>query len=433
MARFPRTGLENGAVHLNKAFFIGISKPIPNLQAHFASAQTPKSLKFLDGLRGFAALYVVFFHISAEFWGYQAKHIGPSRLMLVWQKLFGFAGHACVTLFICLSGFSLFLPLAKRQNQGLQTATELRNYAIRRALRIIPPYYATILIVLALAVMIPGINTLTSTIWNNAIPIFDTKSIVFHVLLIHGFDRTTLYQLSPQLWSIGTEAQIYLWLPFVIVPLARRRSIELAVSVSLAFSMAVLFVPALDGVCLHYVFSFTLGAYAAHLAFQKAPLRDSVQNLTSLLILLQVVLVATFAELQGSDFGLQDILLTVPFAILLYALAKSHSKTFLARFPNRLLGSRLCQFLGRISYSLYLIHYVIIAAVHSVCVQSGLSVSSTVLSLMIIAPLLAILAATLMRRLIEEPFLKISAKFRESPSQPPNPPNLPILSPGSAL
>ncbi|MEI7987172.1 MAG: hypothetical protein WCI55_16235, partial [Armatimonadota bacterium] len=64
-------------------------------------------LSYLDGIRGLSALYVMMYHIYHELTNYQSQHIGPSRLIFVIQKLFGWGGHDCVTVFICLSGFSL--------------------------------------------------------------------------------------------------------------------------------------------------------------------------------------------------------------------------------------------------------------------------------------------------------------------------------------
>lgn len=337
--------------------------------------------------------------------------------MLAWQTLFGFGGHACVTLFICLSGFSLAISVAKNNYTGLTSKAEIKNYAVRRFLRIAPPYYVAILFVLGCALLVPGINTLDSSIWRNALPIFDTRSIILHVLLLHGLDAQSLYQLSPQFWSIGTEAQIYVWLPFVVVPLARWKSVEWTVTSALVFSAVTMFFPAIRGACLHYVFTFTLGVYAADLVFNKTAKAKRTRLLTLLAIGLQALLVAWFARYQGDNFGFQDTLLTIPFALTLYFLASSDGRKGVTQFFNKILSTRIAGFFGRISYSLYLVHYVLIAAIHSTCVQYALPVSITVLLLMTLAPLLSIVIATIMRKWVEEPFLRISANFR--PARPP--------------
>jgi peptidoglycan/LPS O-acetylase OafA/YrhL len=232
------------------------------------------------------------------------------------------------------------------------------------------------------------------------------------VLLIHALDGQTLSQLSPQFWSIGTEAQIYLWLPFVIVPLARWKSIEWAVTASLLVSCITFLFPPIHGACLHYVFTFTLGVYAADAAFNQSPRKARSKALTLFAILGQAVLVAFFAETRGSTFGLQDTLLTIPFALLLYFLASSDARNGVVKLLHWVLSSRLCAFFGKISYSLYLVHYVVIAAVHSLALQYALPIHVTVLLLMIVAPILSTALATIMRQLVEAPAMRLSSRFR---------------------
>src|SRR5688572_10670209 len=104
-----------------------------------------RRLPFLDGLRGLASLYVLLFHqMTLTIYGH-GELTGVMKVLRAW---FG-EGHFSVVFFIVLSGFSLMLPLARG---GVETLRgKLAQFAFRRARRIMPPYYAAL--VLSIAVL----------------------------------------------------------------------------------------------------------------------------------------------------------------------------------------------------------------------------------------------------------------------------------------
>ncbi len=70
-------------------------------------------------------------------------------------------------------------------------------------------------------------------------------------------------------------------------------------------------------------------------------------------------------------------------------------------------------FLGKISYSLYLVHYVIIGFLHALFVANGLSVHLTVIGLILGAPLLSIFIAKLLQMSVEAPSMKLAKNYRD--------------------
>ena len=94
-------------------------------------------------MRGLAALQVVFIHVFYEpSLGLYSHHF---------MYLLGASYHRIpVDVFIVLSGFCLLLPIARR---GLVMAS-WRDWFRRRALRILPPYYAVVLISLLLSSLV---------------------------------------------------------------------------------------------------------------------------------------------------------------------------------------------------------------------------------------------------------------------------------------
>ena len=95
----------------------------------------------LDGVRGLAALYVVVHHCwLMSFPGYPANS-GPA-----WTGPLVY-GHFAVVVFIVLSGFSLAIAPA-RNGWRLDG---LGRYAVRRARRILPPYWVALVFSLVIA------------------------------------------------------------------------------------------------------------------------------------------------------------------------------------------------------------------------------------------------------------------------------------------
>src|SRR5712692_9378161 len=100
------------------------------------------SITVLDGVRGVAVLMVIVFHVNRvtgdNLWN-QAEYPLASSIST--------AGGIGVTLFFVLSGFLLFMPFAK----ALLYKTDwplARVFYMRRVLRIIPAYYASLFLII---------------------------------------------------------------------------------------------------------------------------------------------------------------------------------------------------------------------------------------------------------------------------------------------
>lgn len=117
---------------------------------------------YLDGLRGLAALFVVFCHYSytsfviAEGWGYKGRNYHVLRLPIV--RLF-YAGPAMVAIFFVVSGYALSLkPLklirgARSGEEDGSFARTLSSSVFRRGIRLfIPTAASTLLVVLMIRI-----------------------------------------------------------------------------------------------------------------------------------------------------------------------------------------------------------------------------------------------------------------------------------------
>ena len=185
-------------------------------------------LPFLDGVRGLAALYVVFYHAyctsdcSTTGW----RHTLPPLLEKLLRWLLH--GNVGVDVFIVLSGFCLMLPVATNPARQLEGGTA--RYIARRARRILPPYFAVVILSLALIALVPALGAKANVYWDCALPAFQPDALLSHLFVVHNFSPDWSSKIGYPLWSVATEWQIYFFLPLLILPLWRRLGLIAAVA-----------------------------------------------------------------------------------------------------------------------------------------------------------------------------------------------------------
>jgi len=145
-------------------------------------------LKGLNGLRAIAAISVVVAHI--HFRGSQFKGIWPQGL-----------GSYSVTIFFTLSGFLItYLLLTEKKKAEIS----IRNFYIRRILRIWPLYFAYLLVaIILICIQTPGKLP-------GLLPFY-----LFFAANVPNILSTSLPYLG-HYWSLGVEEQFYLFWPWLI-------------------------------------------------------------------------------------------------------------------------------------------------------------------------------------------------------------------------
>ncbi len=173
------------------------------------------SIAAVDGLRGVAVLLTVGFHLL---WRLQ---INPNTdaatvnllnsSMGVWN--FGLTG---VELFFVLSGFLLSIPYA-RAMLGLAPFPSTRKFFVRRALRILPAYWASLLLIVIF--LEPRFITDPTKQFH----------LFYHFFLIHDWTWATNNSINSPYWTMAVESHFYLLLPLIgaaMVVLAGRQKVE---------------------------------------------------------------------------------------------------------------------------------------------------------------------------------------------------------------
>jgi peptidoglycan/LPS O-acetylase OafA/YrhL len=154
----------------------------------------------LDGLRVIAAMAVLVIHVGGEtgfaFTGSPASWV-VSR------------GDVGVPIFFVLSGLLLYRPWARAVIQGRQ-APAARTYLWRRALRILPAYWAVVIIAL------PAMNAAHAA---SPVAWFQYLGLL-QVYDPHPWWQGTGAQGLGQMWSLAVEASFYVLLPVFAAVLA---------------------------------------------------------------------------------------------------------------------------------------------------------------------------------------------------------------------
>lgn len=339
--------------------------------------ETPKAnrLAFLDGLRGLAALYVVIDHLSLAVYGLPgAQRLNPVETLF--QQVFGM-GHYAVALFIVLSGFSLMLPVARSEDGRLQGG--FWGYIMRRARRILPPYYAALAVSLLLIAVMPNLEHTGGFEWKGTSPAWSSGSVISHLLLIHNLKLAWFLSINPAMWSIAVEWQIYFVFALLLLPVYRRFGLAGAAGASVIVSLwpRVLFHGNYDYTHPQFVGLFTLGMMGAVLAYPKVKpsigaVRQRSWNAKILILCALTGIVALLRAYWSGSHAYFLVILAdwIPGAAVVCLLvklteARNSSQTRSRWSLAALLEARPTVALGHFSYSLYLIHVPIIALLRS--------------------------------------------------------------------
>lgn len=296
---------------------------------------------FIDVLRGLAALWVVLFHAHLD-----DRLDSLEQILPPWIDAPLFAwGSLGVSVFFVLSGFVIAHSL---RNAAIDF-TYLRQFTLRRLIRLSPPYYASILITLAFALLASYTKGQPFEPMGQAFSIARWVAHLFYVQELIGF-----VNFNDVYWTLGLEIQSYLLL-CVFIGLAQRlkkqyriRAAFALVFVPTALVAAVFPIAISPGlgravVIFPLLYSFLLGVFA-HWCWQHKFSRIWFYLYSAALLVAGIIHHAGFT------------IVSVSVALLLLEVGRA------GQLSELLKGSAL-RFLGDISYSLFLTHTPVIGVV----------------------------------------------------------------------
>jgi peptidoglycan/LPS O-acetylase OafA/YrhL len=318
----------------------------------------PVRLAFLDGLRGLAALYVVFFHVYHPL-ANDVLQNGALRYTMIWAM----AGRYAVAVFIVLSGFVLMLPVTRAGDGSLRGG--LTGFLRRRARRILPPYFASLALSLALVWLFEKPLSIAGRYGNALLPAFAPDNLIAHGLLLHNLSDAWIFKINSALWSVATEWQIYSLFAVVLLPVARRLPVWVCIPFGLLTGITVHMVGAVTtSAAFWFIGLFAMGMLASELTFGRTRWPLPWLPLSALAF---GAFVVTFAVLEfGSSWLGQTARM-----LLLDTLIGGATLCFIVACAQRpALGSWLegpvLRALGAFSYSLYLTHFPVLTITDAV-------------------------------------------------------------------
>ncbi len=382
---------------------------IPQTERYFFNA-TPA----LDGLRAVAALSVFMVHYYQEVelnLSFGAIDIG------LWM----FNGNTGVALFFILSGFLLSIPfwLSKVNNQPFPN---IKYYFIRRAARILPAYYTCLVGVLILQLLMGSV--------------LNFNSIISHLFFLHNHKDYQVLDLNPPFWSLAVEVQFYLFLPLFFLVVRR-----LKYNVSLLLFSAAVFVSYLtylalmkvliaadawpihfpliwpfgvslesaDGGALRYATlahlpHFLLGVATAALFIVKGQWFSQKWQLSEGLfwgacVGIFAILATSLDNIFEVEFGRYNF----PYVPILLAVMVFTAP--LGKVSKYLLQRPVVLWIGKLSYGIYLYHYLVLNGVKRVFGYISFAVNDNMLLFALVSFCLTLAIAYLSYRLIERPIL----------------------------
>jgi peptidoglycan/LPS O-acetylase OafA/YrhL len=365
-------------------------------------------------MRGIAAFLVFLYHYEALHPGIRLDLAVPLIGSILQFPLgFGFAG---VDIFFVLSGFLLTLPFA-RATLGGECRPHLTHYFKRRFLRVFPAYYAQLFIILAIGGWF--------VTWSPQPP----TSFIAHLLMFFNIGRNPVTPLVGVWWTLPVEMGFYLLLPLLAPFLRPRRWIPvllLGMVLSMVYrswaaahfgplgsAQAFLAASQLPG----NLAEFLLGASAAVLV-QFVSLNGRPRPAAWILDLLFVLglIIPAFWLWQvvlsaGADYWLGHWgMIVAPLALGLPLSMAVLGLYWGSRIGSFLLANRVIYFLGLISYSLYLWHFVVMQQIQLVIGETYASLPHWVTFPLSIVAVTG--AATISYYLVERPFYRLKS-FRQ--------------------
>jgi peptidoglycan/LPS O-acetylase OafA/YrhL len=300
--------------------------------------------KQITGLRAVAVLAVLSSH-----WIFNVRENGLRKYFLFrfFQDLdLGFLG---VNLFFVLSGFLITEILIKRQNSN-NLKVVLREFYINRILRIFPIYYGVVIVA-----FIANLD--------NGRHLF-LFNLTYTLNFYNSFTGDIGHGLS-HLWSLCVEEQFYLVWPLLVLVTSPKFHLRLFITIivlSVLFKITLVVTNAPNYSTCNYrltpscMDALGIGALLAYLKIHKPLYLGKLLKSTIVpaILLAVYLLIVLSGSISPSFVILKGIVLSSFCFYIIGRAAHNHNNKL-----GRVLNNKFVQFLGKISYGVYLYHLII--------------------------------------------------------------------------
>lgn len=348
---------------------------------------------YIDALRGFAIIGVISTH-AVSLAGVSGR----------WRQVLEMGGYG-VQLFFVISACLIFMTY----DRALQREQHpVRNFFIRRLLRIVPVYWAGI-------VLYSAVYGLESRGWRDGPELWHVPT---HVTLTNLFFPEAMSSVVPGGWSISCEVIFYMTVPLWFVLIRNQLSALVFFVVAIAIGIAtVTFGPALFGDNFAHLppslmyqywyrsFPNQLSIFAVgillYMVIRDATWLERLQRPAVNLVLIAFALVLVALRMKvWMPLSLHNVC-AISFAII---------GLCLSQIQWRALVNEPIRFVGRISYSSYLLHFLVLHTLYRLGL-SGLPPIPMAAALFVLGTAFTIPLAYVSFRLIEMPATSLARRI----------------------
>lgn len=361
-----------------------------------------KKLDYIDAVRGIAVLLVLLVHTLTFLGGSNLNHFFR---MAVEQGRMG------VQLFYIASAFTLFYSMSQR---GVTEKFSNINFYIRRFFRIAPLFYVATAYYFwqytafpAPAIGAADVNSFT--VWN----------VLSHLTFTHGLSPYWINTIVPGGWSVAVEMMFYLFVPafYLLYTKYGVKFLYLALALSVAVSWV------LDYTAFYYLgtgMSEYWHAFLYYNFFTQLPvfvfgmiIYDHVisnrNSLKPVFIISSASLVLFLLSLFLNKYTASGVFAG---SMLFLSAVLGLAVILLSRWSPKLIVNKFSRYIGKISYSMYLVHFAAIFVIMSIFEEMLLGGNEVVfLGCFLALVALTVAISSLTYRYIEKPFIIIGNKL----------------------
>jgi peptidoglycan/LPS O-acetylase OafA/YrhL len=340
-------------------------------------------LSFADGLRGLAALWVVLFHLAEGSHIENLKNLLPNFAYNIFFSL----GHLGVAVFFVLSGFVMALTAHKVKFDIHNTY----KFIARRLARLAPPYYFAIVF----ALLFIFIKSKALHISYTAPTLID---LLQHAFFVQDFFNTP--QINTVFWTLCIEVQFYIAFALLVwfadslekqfkLSSARNITIIVVCIVALLWPLKIVSTAFWAGGFLGFWYSFLAGVILCWGWLNKGFLLKIAIAYCIILLIIGLIYQDSFTLMAAITANL-----------LILAGLKEKMHTWL--------NWRVLQWLGLVSYSLYLLHNPVTGASINIAKKIFPNSLFTDIFNMCLSIIVCLVAAYIAFLIVERPSIKLS-------------------------
>ena len=377
-------------------------------------------LKYIDALRGLAIMGVLIVHCGQK---------GSNEALPVIIQSAILNGAHGVQLFYVASAFTLFLSIANQKALGKNMWSQ---FFARRFFRIAPMYYLGICYYL-------WQDGFGERYWLGDASHITVSNVIANIFFVHGFNPYWITSVVPGGWSIAVEMMFYCLIPLLFCRITNTqqafRLLLIVLLIRAALQFALIRIPLIESERLwtHYLYFyfpnqlpvFVLGIILYFIV------RDGYKTVLSPAIILAAFFFL-IAHLVGIPLLPNHVLFSVAFVVLAVALS---------RYPFRILVNDVMVYIGRVSYSLYLVHFAVLFWLERVGLVDFINISGVSGALvnfsirLLVLTILSVAIASVTYHLVELPMQRIGKKLihrRTEPSRQRSSSEVPVIHTPSA-